>query len=478
MTETPYVPSIDYTSRDFASLLDDMTAQIPVVLPEWTTRNPGDPAMALLELFAYSGDILNFYLDKVASENFLNTAVQRDSLLAIAEAYGYVPSAVSPATVTLLFNNAVATPAVIPARTQVTTQVDLSGRTLTVRFETDSQITVPASGSATVTATQGRTYVGEVLGISNGTADQRFTLYNSPVVRSSVQVTVNESGADVGWTNVTSALDYSGTDRVFTVEEDSNGISSVVFGDGVSGRVPVQGGVVKAQYRVSDGALGNVGASTLSYIASSVPGGVSVTNPAAATGGGDPESTERLRENIPASLRTLNRAVTIKDYGALAVTQPGVALANARSSVYTNVQVAIAPEGGGLPTTALKTSVQGFLQDRCPAGTTVTVIDPTYVPVNLTLEVAVRPAYRQATVEVDVRRLLQALFSPANVQFGDLLTLGDIAGLLQSVPGVNFVTVSVLAKSPTTTGVSNIQCSPVEILSQGTTTLTFTGGMA
>ena len=92
MATSNYVPSIDYTSRDYASILSDMTTLIPNFSPNWTNRDPADFGMTLLELFSYMGDILNYYIDRAANEAFIATATQRSSVLQIANLLGYTPT--------------------------------------------------------------------------------------------------------------------------------------------------------------------------------------------------------------------------------------------------------------------------------------------------------------------------------------------------------------------------------------------------
>jgi hypothetical protein len=97
------IPSVDYTSRDYASILNDLVNLIPTYLPEWTDRSPGDFGIVLMELFCYVGDIINFYSDRIANEAFLATAQQRQSVLNIASMLDYTPHGNTAATTTLQF---------------------------------------------------------------------------------------------------------------------------------------------------------------------------------------------------------------------------------------------------------------------------------------------------------------------------------------------------------------------------------------
>jgi len=74
------------------------------LLPEWqTVGETGDFGTLLLELYAYSGDVTNYYIDRVASEAFLGTAIRRQSVMYIADMFGYTALGQRAATVPLSF---------------------------------------------------------------------------------------------------------------------------------------------------------------------------------------------------------------------------------------------------------------------------------------------------------------------------------------------------------------------------------------
>jgi hypothetical protein len=54
-----------------------------------TTRADDDPAIALLDAWAVSLDVLTFYQERIANEGFLRTATERRSLLELARTIGY-----------------------------------------------------------------------------------------------------------------------------------------------------------------------------------------------------------------------------------------------------------------------------------------------------------------------------------------------------------------------------------------------------
>jgi len=136
MAEPNVIPQIDYTSRDFEAIRDDMISLIQYFLPEWKNRDASDFGITLIELFAYMGDIMSFYIDRAANESFILTASQRDSVLRMARLLGYTPTPSTPATVTLSFSTFATSSQVVPAGTQVSTTSIVSGENVEIIFET------------------------------------------------------------------------------------------------------------------------------------------------------------------------------------------------------------------------------------------------------------------------------------------------------------------------------------------------------
>lgn len=470
---TPFV-SVDYTSRDFQSILADLTDLIPSFMPEWTSRSQNDFGIVMLEMFSYVADGLHFYADRIANESFLETATQRSSLLRLARMLNYVPTGNVAATATLSFTNSTGGSLVVPAQTTVVTVPTISTDT-PVTFETSASLTVPANSTATVAASHGVTHTSELLGSSDGGLDQTFPLFNSPVVDGSVTVSVDEGGV-VAWSYVPNLLLSAAADKAYTLLLDENDVVSVRFGDGANGKIPDRGASITATYRVGGGSIGNVAPHTLTRITSTVPAGITVDNSAAATGGADSESSDSIRVNAPLSLQALNRAVTLNDYANLAVNYPQVAKAKATSSVPTSVNVYVAKAGAATADSTLLAGVLGYLNDRKPVSTTVTVLNATYVGIDVSVTVHVLPQYTQAGVQAGCSTAIAALFAFDNVIFGDLITPSDIHTVLNAVDGVAYIDITLLDRAGGT-GNAAVQLADNEIPQAGTFTPTMSGGI-
>ena len=93
--ENVFPVSVDYTSRDYYSLREALLERVRErvrertrrdnVGKEWTGEDPADFGVALVEAFAYMGDMLSYYIDRVANESYLPTATQRQNILNIAQ---------------------------------------------------------------------------------------------------------------------------------------------------------------------------------------------------------------------------------------------------------------------------------------------------------------------------------------------------------------------------------------------------------
>jgi hypothetical protein len=345
--------TFDYTSRDYFSIKEDLLARASSVLPEWTSRDASDFGMLLVDLWAYMGDVLHYYIDRAAQEAFLSTATQRSSILAIASLLDYTPTGRTPATASITLNatNSAATdaaPILIPRYTRFIANPLISGADDVV-FTSNRPIAFNESGTAIenyttyaksanalVTLTEGEIFTQSFT--SDGLAGQRFTLNQTGVVKPSVSVTVNEGagGTTVDYSLVDRFIDATNTDNVFSLVLNSDDSSTLVFGNGVYGKVPTVNATVSVYYRRSRGSAGNVDANTITEFESLTntlgppyDGIVITPNTVKASGGTNSESISSLQLNIPASFRSQDRAVSIQDYRDLTLRVSGISKSTA-----------------------------------------------------------------------------------------------------------------------------------------------------
>ena len=95
---------IRYLNRDFtqlrAKLVDFTKTYFPNTYNDFT---PSSPGMMFMEMAAYIGDVLSFYLDNQIQENYVQFARQEDNLFALAYMLGYQPKVTTAAVVDIDF---------------------------------------------------------------------------------------------------------------------------------------------------------------------------------------------------------------------------------------------------------------------------------------------------------------------------------------------------------------------------------------
>ena len=479
--------SVDYTSKDYYALREELIARIQDRIPEWTASDPADFGVALVEAFAYIGDLLNYYIDRNANEAFITTATQRQSVLNIAQTYGYTPASYRQALVDLEFSNTSDSVITVPVGTVVSGDVVIGDTVQTVYFTTDAEIDVPAQvdetpGVESVTGYHGRsveliadnvTTYGELIGTSSGLPNMFFDLGETPVVDGSIELYVQDGDVFSKWTQVQHLLDYGPNDLVFTTYLNEDDTVTVTFGDGISGVIPTLYSEIRAKYTVGGGSIGNISTdviNTISYVpglseaqTTALQADLTVNNTSVGIGGSDPETTEEIRAIAPLTLRANNRAVTLQDYADLSLAVSGVGKANATSSIWTSVTIYIAPNRSttdtdqapgldelGAPTAEydrLKTNVETYLEDKVLIGTSITVQPPTYIDLGISVTYTKLAQYTTDEIERAIKAKILSEFGYSGMNFGDTIYPQDIEFVLAQVPGVKVAQVTLLQKA-------------------------------
>jgi hypothetical protein len=411
--------SLDYTDRDFDSLLARLRNLISSVFPEWTDGQVANFGNILVELYAFVGDVLTYYQDNQAGESRVATAQLRKNLIALAKLVNYEPSSASASTVdeTFTLSAAMAGTVTLPAGTKVLTKEI----TNPIKYQLLADL-IFAPGQTQQTASVENSEFQTSTFASTGVADQVLILPVPLYLDGTAEVADAISSA---WAEVDNFLDSTSTDNHFTVVVDENDRGRVTFGSGVNGRVP--SGSVTIDYKTGGGAAGRVEANKLQRLEGAftdslgTPAGVAVNNALASSGGADRETEEQIRVNAPASLRVLERAVAREDYERGALGVPGVA----RALMLTSGEfpglgenqgiVFIVPDGGGAPSNALLAAVLAQFLITGPYPKTVTfqlgAQTAAYLTVDVSTTIFVRAGYSPSAVKANVLAALSSFFS-------------------------------------------------------------------
>lgn len=478
--------SINYSNRDYESIKNDLLLRASEIVPEWTSRDPSDFGVLLVDLWAYFADVLHYYVDRSAKEAFITTATQRESLLALASLFDYAPQLQTAATATVVVDGSN-----VPANQTVvipsgTVFVALATTTSPiVYFSSTSSASASASLNPVIPVVEGQIVVDETVGTSNGLANQRFFLYYPNVIGNSVAISVlegpvvNGSPSAVEYVYINKLIDAASNSKVFTININADNETEIVFGNGVNGKVPNPGQSIVASYRYGVGASGNIEINRITQFQASPSQYLSVFSSSVATGGLNAESLESLRVNIPNAFATQNRAVSLSDYKALVLNVGGVAKGTASYNSGT-VTVYAVPfvndylsygSGSILVSTELRNSIVSYYEPRQMIGATVTaasVINLTAV--NITTTVNVLDGFIASSVLSDVTSALNTLFEFDNVFFNQTLSKGTIYRTIMDVTGVDYATLSLPSTETITSG-------QYGLLKKGTFTITTVGGV-
>ena len=96
--------NIKYLNKDFSTLNQQLVEYARTYYPNtYTDFTPSSPGMMFMEMAAYVGDVLSFYLDNQIQENFMQFARQENNLYNLAYMMGYKPKVTNVASVDIEF---------------------------------------------------------------------------------------------------------------------------------------------------------------------------------------------------------------------------------------------------------------------------------------------------------------------------------------------------------------------------------------
>ena len=311
-------------------------------------------------------------------------------------------------------------------------------------------------------ATEGKTLAE--MSIGSGDANQIFQTFKLPKApltyhivpdntpSETPQVAIYVDGRE--WKQVDSFFGRGKDDPLYIVREDAAGTSWVQFGDGKTGsRLSAGVNNVSAVYRIGDGAYGPLKAETKVQASARLKNLGTIWMPADVTGGAPPESGENARTAAPGKVQSLGRLVSLRDFEAEAAAIPGVASAAASwqlSGDIPAVEMTVLMETGrGEELDKVEETLNIYNIQRGAGRDPVSVAEGKRLYVAATVEYALKPTFRQDTVEAEIRRALgvnyagatreenqTGLFSLGRRRFGGPEYASSIAGRVQNVEGV------------------------------------------
>ena len=276
----------------------------------------------LLDILAYNTHYNSYYLNMVANEAFLDTALLRDSVVSHAKTLGYIPFSVTAprAIVNVTVNSGTTTPETLTIPRGFTFSSNLID-SLSYNFVVLEETTVTKSNTSFFFENLD-IYEGSLVSYvfnytENSNPKSVFVLPDNNIDTTTISVSVSPNVGNTStqvYNQVTDILDITSTSNVYFLQESKNGNYEIYFGDGVVGKALNDGAVVTVTYLVTNGVAAN---QTNGFVAASSIGAYSdivVDVVDVASGGSTRETVDSIKYSAAAQYATQNRLVTVKDY--------------------------------------------------------------------------------------------------------------------------------------------------------------------
>lgn len=354
----------------------------------------GSAISVLLDLLAYNTHLNSYYMNMVANEMFLDTAVNRNSIMSLAKMLGYMPRSRKSAFANV---NISVTPTDSPTSITIAknTKFNTSIEGVSFTFVTDKSYSAVANNdNSAVLVENVKLIQGEPLSFryTANTVDGsiKYKIPNRGVDTDTISVVLQDSvenNTQTKYTLATDLLSINSTSNVYFVEPDADDTYQVKFGDGVLGRKEKTGNIVILSYNITSGTLGN---RARTFTSVSTVGGystASVTTLSASVGGGDVETNDSIRFNAPRHLEVQNRAVTATDYKRIITRDYPQAESvivyggeYADPPQYGKVFIGVKPKSGLAVTSSIKNSIQNDILKKYNVGSITTeFVDIDYI---------------------------------------------------------------------------------------------------
>lgn len=391
--------SIPLASADF----DSIKASLKEFLKERPELSDydfdGAVTNLLLDELSLNSHINAFYLNMVGNEAFLKTAIRRDSVVARAEALNYTPKTIRSSMTEVfveLFPAATPDYIEIPKYSSFTASATGIGYTF---YNTDAVRVIPdVTGRYLLDGleiVEGKFLTHRFL-VDATIIEKGIVIPNSNVDSTLIEVAIAENSVSTNFVN------HSLSKNIVTLDDSSevyfvrelDGLLNIYFGDGIVGKQPLLGSVIRVTYPISSGKAAN---GIVSFSLASALPGVSSSNVVASVasfGGASAESIESIKLNAPRFSETQNRAVTPYDYDALIVAEfpniDDIIVWGGEDNVppsYGKVFLSIKPSSGYYMTTTEKNRIVSFLKSKRVVSITPVVVDPEYIFVKTSIVV-------------------------------------------------------------------------------------------
>lgn len=363
----------------------------------------GSGLSVLLDVLAYNTHYNAMYTNLAINEMFLDSASKRDSVISIANNYGYLPSsrksAVANISMTVPVGSNTSSTLSIPKYTPFTAIVSgveynfyTLGEHIGIRNQSLSRYEF-----SSIDIYEG-SVVSEKFNVFDATS--KIILQNKNIDVSTIRVSVQDpfSLNTVAYKHSEKILTLDSTSEVFFVREVEGELYQIFFGKNNLGKEPAVGAVVTIEYIVSNGDVAN-GIKLFTYGGIGLGATPTITVNKTANGGREVETIEEVKYNVAHKYKVQDRAVTAQDY--VSIIRSNYADIDAISCwggnsmsppVYGKIYICIKPKSSLLLSTSEKNSIiEDIIKPKAILGISPVMVDPIYNTVELNTTVYYDP---------------------------------------------------------------------------------------
>lgn len=438
---------VSYLDRGYLQIKQSILNRLRTIMPEYSDFSESNIFVIISSIVAGLVEQIHYYIDQLLRESFITTARRYTSVVRHSRLFDYrIKAANSASTVlTLVFKKAGEQYFLGSGETE-TVPIGTIFTSSGLNFVSTKTVTVGQySGSINIPVSQ---YSNSELNfiINTSTTNQSYEL-GLNYVHNSISLLVD----GIPWQQVTTFGKSLDSDRHFIIDIGIDGKAYIVFGDNIRGVIPSLNSNVSAFFRVTAGTLGNLPAGSISTKPNIVWNHLddySLFQYNNATGGTGYENIQTIKVNVPLSLRTLERAVTKRDYEDIAVLHPGVNKSYVIYECGKYVDVYISPMGSGIAQQPLLDDVKDWFEDSRMATTLINTKSAGESQIVIDIEVVGKFRAKSALIGTQVRSALTDSYGYSNSNINKHIRVSDLYALVDNQTLVEYLTINKLYLIP------------------------------
>jgi hypothetical protein len=419
--------NIQVASLDFGSIKQNFITYLQSQDTFKDYNFTGSGLSTLLDVLAYNTQYNAFYLNMVANEMFLDSSLQRSSVISHAKMLNYVPmSAMAPtASINLTFNGVSTSTFTLPQYTNFMSE-PVNGVNY-VYVTTDTTTVGVVANTATLTGVQIKQGSHASYSYTVNSAANPKCLFEIPDANldaTTLKVVVKQSSTNTAYeiyNPTTNYLTLTPTDTVYFLQEAINGNYQIYFGDGVLGKKLSDGNIVTVDYISTSGTKGGLANNFVLMGAAGNYSSVVVSPYLSATQGGDKETIDSIKFQAPKAFAAQDRAVSKNDYitilqqNTLGVKFDAVSVWGGEENnppVYGQVFIALKPAGGySLTPTQKQTLISQVIKPISVMTVEPIIVDPDYTYMQVSANVLYLPSMTQNTSSILQTTVQNAIYN-------------------------------------------------------------------